>query len=279
MSDVFNGSALNSELFANLVTQAQYAAYETSVARQLVTVFDAPVNAGKVLQVPVWGSMAASLITDESAATRLGTNTTSETITLGEHVVYHQVTDMLRDSAYNDVFAQIGDQAGRAIAESLDTQVFATFSDFTTDVGSANLEMTADTIMQAAATLRARKLTGPFYAVVHPGAAYALKKALTATTAYTANTDVGNQVLGGFYIGQIAGVQIFESALVSSDSYNAVNAVFAPNAIGHAMRGGIDMNTLYLPAARATDVVLKAVAGAAVLQPTFGVKITANRVI
>jgi len=42
------------------------------------------------------------------------------------------------------------------------------------------------------------------------------------------------------------------------------------------MRGGIDMNTLYLPAARATDVVLKAVAGAGVLQSTFGVKITAE---
>lgn len=274
-----NTTAINSELFANLVTQAQYAAYETSVARQLVTVFDAPLNTGKVLQVPVWSSISAELITDESAASAKNTNTTSQTITLGEHVVYHQVSDMLRDSAYSDVFAQIGDQSGRSIAESVDTQVFSTFGDFTTDVGSANLEITADTIMQAAATLRSRKLTGPFYAVIHPGAAYALKKALTATTAYTANTNVGNDILSGFYIGQIAGVQIFESALVSADSYNAVNAVFAPNAIGHAMRGGVDMNTLYLPAARATDVVLKAVAGAAVLQPTFGVKITANRVI
>ena len=56
----------------------------------------------------------------------------------------------------------------------------------------------------------------------------------------------------------------------------ATNAVFVPGALGHAMRGGIDMNTLYLPAARATDVVLKAVAGAGVLHSTFGVKITAE---
>jgi len=34
-----------------------------------------------------------------------------------------------------------------------------------------------------------------------------------------------------------------------------------------------------LPANRATDVVLKAVAGAKVLQPTFGVKITADTVL
>ena len=271
---------INSELFANLVTQAQFAAYEQSVARQLVTVFDAPLNTGLNLQVPIWSSISAQLIADEAAATVKTTNTTSATITLKEHVVYHQITDMLRDSAYNNVMTQIGDQSGRAIAEGIDTQVFATFSDFTTDLGSANLEITTDSIMQAAATLRSRKLTGPFYAVLHPGAAYNIKKSLTATTSYQNATMAANRVLDGYYIGSIAGVQIFESALVPTDAtYNATNAVFASGAIGHAMRGTVEMNTLYLPANRATDVVLKAVAGASVLQPTFGVALTSNRVI
>ena len=61
-------TSLNSELFANLVTQAQYQAYETSVARQLVTVFDAPIHSGKNLQVPVWDRVTADLITDESSS-------------------------------------------------------------------------------------------------------------------------------------------------------------------------------------------------------------------
>jgi hypothetical protein len=52
--------------------------------------------------------------------------------------------------------------------------------------------------------------------------------------------------------------------------------VFAPTAIGLAERGGLDMNTLYLPAARATDMVLKAVAGAAVIRDTHGVRITSE---
>lgn len=278
-----NTTSINSELFANLVTQAQYAAYETSVARQLVTVFDAPMNTGKVLQVPVWSSISAESITDESAATAKDTNTTSALITLSEHVVYHKITDMLRDSAYNDVFAQIGDQSGRAIAEALDAQVFGQFSDLSgsnTSVGELNVSH----IMKAAATLRSRKLTGPFYAVVSPAAAYSLKDQLTKTVNYSGQTGnignisaLGDSVLSGFYIGQLAGVQIFESALVGVDGDGAaINGVFAPGAIGHAMRGGIDMNTLYQPAARATDVVLKAVAGAKVLQANFGVKIVAD---
>lgn len=282
-----NNTNINNELYANLVTAAQFAAYEQSIARQLVTVFDAPMNTGLNLQVPIWSSITAQLIADEAAATAKTTNTTSATITLKEHVVYHQVTDQLRDSAYSNVFAQIGDQSGRAIAESMDTQVFSTFSDFTTDLGTAGSELTVTLLLKAAATLRNRKLTGPFYAVVHPAQAYALKDALSKVVTYSGSgnqypalSNVGESVLNGFYIGQVAGIQIFESALIPVDGNDDANAgVFVPGAIGHAMRGSVEMNTLYLPANRATDVVLKAVAGASVLQPTFGVKILADCVL
>jgi N4-gp56 family major capsid protein len=284
-----NNTSINNELYANLVTAAQFAAYEQSVARQLVTVFDAPLNTGLNLQVPIWSSVSADLIADEAAATVKNTNTTSATITLKEHVVYHQVTDQLRDSAYSNVFAQLGDQSGRAIAESMDKQVFDAMADgtygFSTDLGTAGAELTPQLILKAAATLRQRKLTGPFYAVVHPGAAYGLKKNLTATLPYAGAgglvnpSDLGNDVLRGFYIGTIAGVEIYESALVPVSGTDATCAVFARTAFGHAMRGSIDMNTLYLPAYRATDVVLKAVAGATTLNALHGVTITATTVI
>jgi len=288
-------TSLNSELFANLVTQAQYQAYETSVARQLVTVFDAPVHSGKNLQVPVWDRVTADLITDESASPAHQTNTNAATITLAEHVVYHQITDMIRDSAYSDVFSQIGDQSGRAIAESMDRQVFSNFGAFaanyvanstgTADLGASGHNLVVNDILKAAASLREQRLTGPFYAVVHPGAAYGLKKNLTATLPYSGAgglvnpSDLGNDVLRGFYIGTIAGVEIYESALVPVSGTDATCAVFARTAFGHAMRGSIDMNTLYLPAYRATDVVLKAVAGATTLNPLHGVTITATTVI
>lgn len=279
---------INNELYANLVTQAQYQAYETSVARQLVTVFDAPAHTGKVLQVPVWARIAADIISDESAATAKTTNTTAATITLAEHVVYHQITDMIRDSAYQDVFAMIGDQSGRALAESMDAQVFSNFSSFNSDLGASGHELTVQDILKAAATLRAQRLTGPFFAVVHPNAAYNLKKNLTTTLPYSGVSagaqmgnlsDLGNDVLRGFYIGSVAGVEIYESALVTVSGTDAINGVFARTALGHAMRGSIDMNTLYLPANRATDVVLKAIAGATTLNALHGVTITADAVI
>lgn len=282
-----NNTDINSELFANFVAQAEFSAYENSIARSLVNVIEVPMNAGKIVQVPVWAAISAERITDESAATAKTTNTTAPTVTLEEHVVYNQVTDMLRDSSYGDVMGQLATQSGLAIGESYDTMAFSTFENFSADIGSTSTELTTNVILQAAATLRGRKLTGPFYAVVHPAQAYNLKKQLTQVLPYSGSTTgglvngvVGDQVMVSGVIGSIGGVTIIESALVGSVTTGGATAyragVFARSAIGIAERGGLDLNTLYLPAARATDMVLKAVAGAAVIQSTHGVAITAE---
>jgi N4-gp56 family major capsid protein len=281
-----NNTSQNSELFANFVADSEFAMYEQSISRNLVKTFPVPMNSGKVVQVPVWGSITAQVLSDEEVATAKETGTTSPTITLAEHVVYNQITDQLRDSAYGDVMSDLAVQSGAAIGESLDTTVFATFANLSSDIGSTSTELTAELVMKAAATLRAAKVQGPYYAVVHPAAAYALKKSLAVTAPYSgaaavgALSDVGNQVLAAGIIGSIGGVTIIESPLVAADTTGGATAykgaVFAPTAIGLAERGGVEMNSLYLPAARATDVVLKAVAGAAVIRSTHGVRITSE---
>lgn len=276
-----NTTSLNSELFANLVVEAQMAAYEQSVIRQIATVFDAPVNAGKVLQVPVWGAVAAAGLTEGTGASAALTNTTSVEITLSEIGVYHQITDMLRDSSYSNVAAQLGDASGRAIAEKMDADAFALFSGFSGEAGpGAGAELTAAHIMKAAAILKGRKISGPLFAVITPAQAYAMKAALTATTAYTANTNAGNRALDGYYVGTIGGVTVLESALITPDgSDDAVGAVFSPMGLGTAMRGTISYEATRQAQNRATDLMLTAVTGQAILQAGFGVKLTADSVV
>jgi hypothetical protein len=288
-------SAWNEEFFANFVTAAEFAAYETSIAREITTVFDVPMNSGKVAQVPIWGNNAASYVTDESNITAIATTSSQALITLGEHVYYTQISNMLRDSAYGDIMSQLSLVAGRSIGESFDTNAFSKFSSFSSDIGSTSTELTVNVILQAAATLRARKVMGPYYAVVHPAQAYNLKKQLTTTIPYTASplpsnlqlgalSDVGNQALVTGFIGSIAGVTIFESPLVAAGATTGgattyVAGVFAKTGLGIAQRGGLDLQTLYLPASRATDMTLVSVAGASVLQSTHGIAITADGVI
>jgi hypothetical protein len=200
---------------------------------------------------------------------------------MAEIGTYFSVTDMLRDSAQRDVIADLGLAAGRAIAEKMDTGVFANFSSFDEIKSNVNAEVTVDDILQGVATLRSRKLTGPFYAILHPGVAYAIKKELASvgSTAVPALSNAGNNVLSQFFIGQLAGCTILESALVATSGNNAVNGIFTPSALAHALRGGINLETQRQAAYRATDVMLTAVEGSAVMQQQFGVKLTGNKVI
>lgn len=282
-----NNSAWNDEFYANFVTDAEFAAYETSVSRQLCKLFQVPMNAGKVAQVPIWGQGTAQLITDENSATARNTTSTQALITLDEHVYFSQVSDMLRESAYGDVMSQLAEISGRAIGESLDTLAFSKFSSFNSDIGSTTTELTTEVILKAAATLRGRKVMGPYFAVVHPNQAYYMKKTLTQTLPYSGAaglvnpSDVGNQVMVSGVIGSIGGVTIIESPLVAAGATTGgattyVAGVFAPTALGIAERGGLNLQTLYLPQNRATDMSVVAVAGANVLQALHGVAITAE---
>ncbi len=277
-----NNTTINSELFTKLLADAQFAAYESSVARQLVTQFTYPAGAGKVMQVPIWAGVSAGDLTEGTAPSAADTNTTSVDITLAEIGTYFDVTDMLRDSAERDVMADLGFNAGQAIAEKIDTDVFALFNSFSSSIGTEDSPITVDNFFEAVATLRAAKVVGPLAAVVSPRQALQLKKLLTHSTtgAGLAASEIGNSTLRQYYIGSLAGCQVFESSLVKRDlntdsdaESNAVGAIFAPTAIGYAQRGTINMQTQYQVAKRSTDVMMSMVKGEAILQNAHGVKL------
>ena len=279
-----NNTTINSELFTNLLAEAQFAMYENSIARQLVTPFTFPANSGKVMQVPVYAAVTAGDLTEGSAPSAADTNTTSVSITLGEVGTYFQVTDFLRDSAQRDVIADLGAQAGRAIAEKMDTDVFALFNSISASVGTEDSAITVDNIMEAIATLRQAKVTGPLSAVVGPRQALQLKKALynAGGTVATAN-NYGASILERGFIGTIGGCSVYESALVKQDldtdsdaELNTVGAVFSPTALGHAIRGGVVMEDQRQAAARATDIMMSVVKGEAILQNSHAVKIVGS---
>jgi N4-gp56 family major capsid protein len=279
-----NNTTINSELFTSLLGDAQFAAYESSIARQLVTVFDMPVNSGKTIQVPVYTAVTAGTLTEATAPSAADTNTTSVDITLGEVGTYFQVSDFLRDSAQRDVIADLGAQAGRAIAEKMDNQVFALFNSLTQSVGTEDSAITVNNLMDAIATIRGNKVTGPLAAVIGPRQALQLKKELynAGGTVATAN-NYGASVLERGLIGFLGGCAVYESALVKSDldtntdaELNMVGAVFAPTAIGHAMRGGVKMKTEDKAASRSTDIMMSVDVGQAILQASHAVKIVGS---
>jgi N4-gp56 family major capsid protein len=269
-----NTTSINSELFQNLLVQSQYALYENSIARAVSTVFDYPIGAGKVVSVPIWAGITSAKPGEGVAPAAADTNTNSKTINLEEHVVFAEVTDFLRDSAQESVIASLGAQAGLALAEGLDKELIGLFSSVVQQIAQDGNDLTVNMLMQAAATIRSNKYTGPLYAIVNPKQAYGMKAALTATNAYTANTNAGNRILDQYFVGSIAGITILEHANVAVDANgDSLGCVFAPQAFGLAQRGGVTMEEQRNAAKRSTDVVLTAVAGAGILRPELAVKI------
>ena len=286
-SAAYNGSTNlggMSDVFTNLLGDAQFAAYENSIARQIVTALDYPTNAGKTLQIPIYSAVTAVDLTEGTEPSAIASNAQAVSVTLSEVGTYFQVTDMLRDSAERNVIADLGLSAGRAIAEKMDSKVFNLFNSFSASVGTQDSAITVDNLFDAIATLRGNKVTGPLFAVVGPRQALQLKKALynAGGTVATAST-LGSAVLERGFIGTIAGCTIFESSLVKSDldtdadsELNMVGAVFAPTALTHVMRGGVQIETQRQAAARATEIMLTAVVGQAILQNSHGVKIVGS---
>lgn len=269
-----NNTTINSELFTNLLVQSQYAMYENSIARAVSTVFDYPVGAGKVVQVPVWAGITSSKPGEGVAPSAADANTTSKTITLEEHVVRSTVTDFLRDSAQEDVISALANQSGLALAEGLDAELIALFTSVVQSVGSAGTDNAVTDLMKAAAIIRANKYQGPLFAVLNPKQAYGIKAAMTATNSYQNSSSVADSVLSNYFVGQIAGITILEHAGVTPDvSDDAIGCVFAPAAFGIAQRGGVNMETQREAAARATEVVMTVVAGAGILRPEMAVKV------
>jgi N4-gp56 family major capsid protein len=278
-----NNTTINSELFQNLLVQSEYALYESSIARAVATVYDYPVGAGKVVSVPFWDGITSSKPGEGVAPSAVNTNTNSKTITLEEHVAFAKVTDFLRDSAQESVITALSNQMGLALAEGLDKELLEGFFDssanataagITASIGDASTANTVNDLMKAAAIIRAQKYQGPMFAVLHPQQAFEIKAAMTAVNSFQNASSVGDAILSNYFVGQIAGITILEHPGVLVDGASRANgAVFAPTAFGVAQRGGVAMETERQAAARATDVVMTAVAGVGILRPNLVVRV------
>jgi N4-gp56 family major capsid protein len=266
-----------SELYANMVQSALYTLNEQSIIRPLVRNYDMTNTPGLVAQVPIYPSLSATGLTDGTdIATATAFNTTSATITAAEVGAMVTLTDLAAESANEDVAAAVGRQLGSAMAEKVDTDLAALFAGFSNTVGSGDAELTVDSIFQAAAILRANNAqqNGAFVAVVHPYQAYQLKKQLTnaGATMSHALSDVGNSALMDGFIGRIAGVDIFESNVVSGDSAGAyVGGVMTQDALGYMVKRSMRIETQRDASARATEIVGTMAYGVSEIFDAYGV--------
>lgn len=271
-------SAGGANLFTNIMQEAIFVAQEAALLPQTTTVYDIGMVSGKTVQVPVYPTVSAAALTEGTDITDdANVNPDGVLITASEYGVLAVVTDAMVNSAGRDVAADVGKILGEAIAKKQDETIAANFANFSAGLGSTSTTATIELIFKAAATLRAENAPGPYFAVVSPKQAYALKKELVAagySTGANAVSDVGNAALVSGVVGQVAGVTIIESNSLASSGSAKIGAVYSASALGTAIKKGIGIETERDASLRATEVVATAMWGTGELVDKYGVKLT-----
>ena len=206
-------SSTISELYTEIVQEALFVAQEQSIMRGLVRNYTIA-GGGKSVEVPIYGTVSASAVNEATDLTNTAVNPTSVTITASEVGIMTTLTDLARNSASRNVGADIGRLFGEAIAKKIDTDLTALFDGFSTSIGGAGTELTIDNIFKAVATLRQANVPAPYFGVFNPKVIYNVKKSLTNTFVNPNAGDLQNEAMRTGFIGEIAGVRIFESSNV-----------------------------------------------------------------
>jgi N4-gp56 family major capsid protein len=267
----------NSTTLANvlpeIVAEAVFQANERSLMRALVRNFNIPAGSGNSIKVPVYPVQAAGALTEGVAPTALAVDTGSKAITVGEVGMTATISDIAMIGSSSNVIADIGGQFGRGIAQKIDEDLCALFDGFSTSIGGATTALTPALIFEAIATLRAANVPASDMAVViHPEIAYDLKSGLTNTFAQP-NSGMNSEVMRDTYVGNMGGVNIYESSAMGISTRVSKGAIFHKDALGLAMMQDIKIETQRESTLRADTLTATAVYGVGELQDAYGVEL------
>jgi N4-gp56 family major capsid protein len=269
-------SSTVSELYTEIVAEALFVASEQSIMRNLVRNYTIA-GGGKSVEVPIYANVSAAAVNEATDLSNTAINPTSVTITASEVGIMTTLTDLARNSASRNVAADIGRLFGEAIARKIDADLSALFTGFSTEKGpGAGSEIVVQDLFEAAAELRTNNAPGPYYGVFHPKQIFNVKKTLT-NTFVGRDTELSNEAMRSGFVGNIAGVQIFESSNISVDgSDDSIGGVFSQDALALAMMQDLKIESQRDASLRADELVATAVFGVSEIHDSYGVKITAD---
>jgi N4-gp56 family major capsid protein len=269
------------ELLPQIVAEAMFVASERSIMRGLVKNYALGSGQGKTVTVPIYPLQTAATLAEGSEITDSTVNTSSAVLTVTTAAIRTLVTDLAVASASSNVVADIGRLFGEAIARKIDTDLTAQFANLS---GANNYDraITAADIFEAVARLKAAAVpTEGMVCVLHPAIAYDLKAALTTggNTPFTVGggaSEVANEAMRSGYVGQLAGIPVFETSNIAAVAPGTAaagefnGAVFHRDALGLAMIGDITIETERRASFLGTDIVGACHYGAGLIQSGYG---------
>ena len=269
------------DLLPTIVQEALFVANERSIMRGLVKNYSLGQAQGKTIQVPIYPVQTAASLTEGDDFTNTAVSTDVATFTIGQVGLMTMVTDLAVQASASNVVADLGQLFGNAIAKKIDQDLMGKFADFTTNtIGSSSTTITAALVMQGLTKLKAAGVpTDGIVAVLHPNIAYDLKSALTSqgNVVFTAGAygDVANEAMRMGYVGNLFGMQVFESSnaplVPGGAAGDYQGAIFHRDALGFGLMRDIQIETQRRARGLGTDVVASAMYGVGTVYEGYGV--------
>jgi N4-gp56 family major capsid protein len=285
-------SSADSALLTNVLNEAIFSYNERSIAGNVYTVYDYSGVPGLTVQIPVYPTATAYAPTQAQDLTGEAISTTSKTITASEIGARIDVSDLLSESTARNMASDVGVMLGNALAEKVDVDAFSLFTETnitTNTVGGTGTTITPAIILNAVYKLRAQNAPtdadGDYFAVIHPGQAYALTTALTQagynTSSNVLSTTGNSLISSSAYVGKLFNVKVFMSNTVADESTanSAAGAVFSPMAFGHILKRNIRIETQRDASARNTEFVATTARGNAVLKENYACLVKGSRAL
>ena len=267
-------SSTLSELYTEIVAEAQFVASEKSIMRNLVKNY-AISGGGKAVEVPVYAQVSAAAVAEATDLSNTAIDPSSVTITASEVGVMTTLTDLARNSAPRNVAADIGKLFGEALARKQDADLTALFDGFSVTLGDGTTAISPAVIFNALSTLRANALPANECAVVvHPKIAYDLKSGLTNTFAGL-DTETSNEALRAGFVGTLAGMRIFETSNMANTGTagDYKGGAFHKDALAIAMMQDVKIETQRDASLRADEIVATSVYGVGEIHDSYGVEL------
>jgi N4-gp56 family major capsid protein len=268
-------SSTLSELYTEIVAEAQFVASEKSIMRNLVKNYVIS-GGGKAVEVPVYAQVSAAAVSEATDLSNTQIDPTSVTITASEVGVMTTLTDLARNAAPRNVAADIGKLFGEALARKQDTDLTGLFNGFNSQLGDGTTAISPAVIFNALSTLRANALPANECAVVvHPKIAYDLKSGLTNTFAGL-DTETSNEALRAGFVGTLAGMRIFETSNMSNSGQagDYIGAAFHKDALAIAIMQDVKIETQRDASLRADEIVATSVYGVGEIHDSYGVQLS-----
>lgn len=267
------------DLLPAITAEAMFVAGERSIMRGLVKNYNLAPGQGKTITVPIYPLQTATALTEGNEVANTAVSTNGATLTISTAAIRTLVTDLAVASSASNVVADLGRLFGEAIARKIDTDLLALFSGFSTSSGAADAALTAATIANAAAKLRAAGVPVQDLAcVINPYVAYDLKSAITNTFANPNAGMLQNEAMTTGYVGTLFGIPVYESSLIANNGTagDYVGGVFHREALGLAMIGDIMIETQRRASFLGTDIIGACHYGVGELYDGYGVGVVAD---